>query len=289
MSLLNVPPVTTVHRDANDTNSPAYLLGPFGMRYRYSMSVLWDALADGMAFAVFARFPSTAPPDAFGYLSADRLMLQGFAESQASYEGRLVQWLDLWGFAGLPTGILLEELGYVLPVQPQIRTVDNHGQWNTYAASTTPLAAPPASMPTPPNLTTAAFNFRWDSVSWPTAYAELWSRLWLVLYSLSGSPWAAPSAVYGTGHAYGDGTCWGWAGTNAQAAALTALARRWRAGHVKIPFVIVSYDSTMFDPTLSFGSAKLPDGTWGFWSKVSSNQYVPSRPAATTCSFLDGS
>lgn len=290
------PPVTTNFRDLNDTLSPTYLLGPNGMRYRFSMSVMWDAVADGIAYAVLAGVPSRAPEDAFVFLAADRQVFQGFAESEPSYIGRLQQWLDTWGFAGLPTGILLAVLGWVLPVQPKILTVDNNGQWWTYAANTTPLGPPPASMPTPPTQTVAAGNWRWDSVSWPPAYAELWARIWVVMFSPSSSPFAAPSATSGGGNVSGDGTCCGWAGTNAQAAGLTKNARLQHSADVVIPAVIVSYDSTMFDSTQTFGSSKLPDGSWRYWAKVAANgsgtgelhQYVSARPSSTTCSFLDG-
>ena len=283
-----VTPVTTNFRDLSDTISPSYLLGPNGKRYRYSMSVMYDTLADAASFAVLARYPSKAPIDAFVWLAADRQIVQGFAESQASYIGRLQQSKDTWGFAGTPTGILLEMLGYLTPVQPKVLTVDNLGQWWTYTAGTVPMGPPPASMPTPPTQTVAAFNWQWDSVSWNPAYVELWARTWVVIFSTSSSPWAAPSATYGGGARYGDGTCYGWSGTNAQAAGLSKLARLMAAGHVRIPFVIVSYDGTMFDSTQAFGSAKLPDGNWGRWSKVVNHQAVPARPAATTCSFVDG-
>ena len=287
---LTIPPVTTTFRDMSDTLSPTYLNGPNGKRYRYSMAVMFDAIADGAGYAVLARFPSRAPSDAFVWLEQDRQIDQGFAESQASIQARLAQWLDLWGFAGLPTGVMLAILGICLPVKPLIRTVDNAGQWNTYAAGTFPLAPPPASMPTPPVNTPANGVWRWDANAAPNddSFFELWARMCVVLYSTSSSPWTPPSATYGGGARYGDGTCYGFSGTRSQAAQLTSEARKWRAGHVVIPFVIVSYDATMFDPTQPFGSSKLPDGNWGHWSKVVNGQYVPARPAATTCSFLDG-
>jgi hypothetical protein len=281
---------TTDFSDMSDQLSPTFLLGPNGKAYRYSMSVLYRALADAAAYGVLFRFPDRAPADAFVWLASDRQIVQGFAESQVSYVGRLKQWLDTWGFAGTPTGMLLEMLGYCLPVLPKVLTVDNRGQWWTYAASSTPLGAPPASMPTPPIQTApvSPSNWQWDSVAWPPAYAALWSRMWVVLFSLSGQPWAAPTATYDSGPTYGDGTCWGWAGTHAQAAGLTKIARLMSAGHACIPYVIVCYDSTMFNAALSFGSAKLPDGNWRYWSKVVAGQYVASRPAESTCGFIDG-
>jgi len=287
---MSVPePQTTTFRDMSDTLSPTYLLGPNGKAYRYSMAVLWDAIADGAAFATLARFPTRAPADAFVWLEEDREIVQGFAESEASFINRLIQWLDTWGFAGTTTGLLISLLGYLLPTLPKVLTVDNNGQWWTYAAGTVPLGPPPASMPLPPLQTlTAPSNWRWDSVSWPPAYAALWARVWPVLFSTGGTPWGPPTATYGGGATYGDGTCWGWSGTRGQAAGITTIAGLQRAGHAAIPFVIVTYDATMFDVSQAFGSSKLPDGNWGHWSKVVAGQYVAARPPATTCSFLDG-
>jgi hypothetical protein len=276
--------------DTSDKLSPTFLLGPNGKAYRYAMSLMYRALADAAAYGVLFRFPDRAPSDAIAFMSADRQMVQGFAESQASFASRAKQWLDVWGFAGTPTGILLEELGYCLPALPEALTVDNRGQWWTYAAGAYPLAPPPASIPTPPvqTLPHVIHNWQWDSVVWPPAHAALWSRMWVVIFSPSGSPFATPTATSGGGNTCGDGTCCGWAGTAAQASGLTKIARLMAGGHVCIPFVIVSYDSTMFDSSLSFGSAKLPDGNWRWASKVVANQYVPARPSSTTCSFLLG-
>jgi hypothetical protein len=289
---LIVPPVTSNMRDTGDVISPSWLNGPVGQKFRYSMSVLYDGLADGAGYAVRARFPALAPHDAFVWLQQDRQIDQGFAESQASYIGRLQQWLDLWAFAGLPTGILLALLGYMLPVRPEIRTVDNWGQWYTYAAAQVPLGPPPAWVPTPPTQVTtfpsAPNNWRWDSVSSPTLYGVAWGRIWPIIYSIGGAPWSAPTATIGGGWRLGDGTLVGWGAPIEQAVALTTIARKWRAAHVSIPAIIVCYDSTYFDPSLTFGSSKLPDGTWGYWSKVVNGQYVPSRPPSTVCTFLPG-
>jgi hypothetical protein len=100
-----------------------------------------------------------------------------------------------------------------------------------------------------------------------------------------------------------DGTCWDWAGDGpgigyaaaaGQGTAITAIARQFKAANVWIPYVIVSYDATMFDPAQAFGSSKLPDGTWGTCAKVVTDAtwgtiYEASRPPGSTCSLISGS
>jgi hypothetical protein len=288
---VGTPPTTSNFRDLGDAISPTYLNGPNGARYRYSIAVMYDALSDGFAYAVRARFPSISPPDAIQFIELDRVILQGFAESNSSYRARVTQWLDQWGFAGLPTGILLAMLGYLLPSMPPIRTVDNTSNWNQYAANASPFP-PPATMPTPPTYLSGGFNWQWDSAGPPFGFGPLWARLWVIIDSSAG-PFAVPTAKWNTTIHWNDGTCWSWAGSSGQASALTTLASQWRAAHVLVVNVIVSYDATMFDPTLPFGSPKLPDGTWGRWGKTVSNGtygkvYVAARPAASVCSLISG-
>ena len=352
------PPSTSTFRDMSDAISPTYLLGPNGLRYRYSMSVMWDAMADAMTYAVLARYPTTCPPDALAWIGQDRQIDAGYQESAVAYQARLIQWLDLWGYAGLPTSVLLALLAYVTPALIQVRTVDNTGNWNTYAAGSVPFP-PSQQVPTPPVLTPAEGNWRWDSASDPYGYGWQWWRMWVVLYSTGGTPWAAPSltwspatgsvtvavtadATYGSYYtgSGGSGTsatdfdwdggstvpsgwpgsfvavqndsyygthyvgvggppatyttpAWDWAGSVQQAADIVTQCNKWRRGGCWIPNVIVSYDSTMFDPTQSFGSSKLPDGTWGHWGKVASDAtygsyYAAARPVSSTCSILNG-
>ena len=60
-----VAATTTTFVDMSDDINPTYLNGPVFARYRASMTIMYDDLADGAALAVRARFPSVAPPDAF--------------------------------------------------------------------------------------------------------------------------------------------------------------------------------------------------------------------------------
>jgi len=293
------------------------------------MSVMYDALWTAGELAVLAGMPAFAPSDAYPWLGQDRQIFQGFAESSTSYVTRLIQWLDLWRRAGSSTGLLLAMFGYVGPNQPETLTVMSDGAshysvWDTYAAGANPFPVGQQN-PTPPvHVLDAAYNWRWDSASQPYYSPWMYWRKWVILFSVApNAPWAAPTKVWASGgtltlgtrsdatygkvyvnvgtpassgantSAWGDGTCWGWSGTAQQAASLTQLAKTWKSAGCWVPWIIVSYDSTMFDQTQAFGSAKLPDGTWGYWSKIVADatygtKYVASRPACSTATFLAG-
>jgi hypothetical protein len=296
---LVLPPATGSFRDFGDAIAASWWNGPNGQRYRYAINIVVDAMADGAALAVLARFPDQAPFDAFPWLALDRQIDQGYAESLSHYIGRLKQWLDLWEWAGLPVGILMALLGYVYPIAPEILVVWTYAQtfslqqpqttWWTYASGAPEPMPYPNTIPTEPAyLEVQPPNWQWDSVSAPLLYPGGWYRMWVVIFSIGGSPWAAPTATWGGGATWGDGTCWGWSGTATQGASISTLCRKWKAAHCSIPVVIVSYDATMFDSTQAFGSAKLPDGTWGRFGKVANGVYVPARPPSSTCSFLPG-
>ena len=151
-------------------------------------------------------------------------------------------------------------------------------------------------------------------------------RSWLVIFSPPGdanSPWTAPTAtwspasgtitttvqsdpVFGTVYVgsggsgtnatefhWDDETCWDWTGTTQQSQSLVLLAKTWKSAGCWIPWIIVTYDATMFDETQDFGSSKLPAGTWGYWGTIVSDAtygsvYTAARPPSATCSMLAG-
>lgn len=281
-----------------------------GYRILYAIATQGDILVELGRQGVLSWFPgltlnalqtldvsSTLP-----IVAASRGITQGFAESGSGFAARAVQWIDLWRFAGRPGGMLLALLGYCLPVLEGGRTVDNSGNWYSYPAGPNPWSFNPPTPPTP-YPTNPVGNFRWDTLSQPYGYATQWYRIWPIVYSPGGTPWAAPSqtwapatgtittavtAAAGSVPSYYSGTggsgtaatqfnwddgasCWDWAGTALQAKTLVTLCQPgsgWKAAHTSIPTIVVSYDATMFDPSQAFGSAKLPDGRWGCWAKV---------------------
>jgi hypothetical protein len=265
-----VPPATSRFRDMADAISPTWLNGPVGQRFRYSMAVLYDALADGAGYAVLSRFPQTAPADALPLIGADRQITRGFAESNASYENRLIQWLDLWRSAGSPMGVLLAVLGLFLPTSIKVVTVDNSSNWNTYALGANPFPIT-AAVPTPPVYAKGTNNWNWDG------NFALWWRTWVILY-VSPLGWTI-GPHWGDGGHWGDvGRLWGLTGPlPGQIPTLLAVLKQWAAAHSWIVNVILTTNSARFDPAQPAGGGINPDGTW-------------ANPANrfTDCVFLDG-
>lgn len=325
------PPVCTTFRDSGYLYSPTVWRGYWGSRIAYAMWVLYDALGDAAAYAVYFGLPSWAAPDAMPWIAQDRQIFQGPNEPLPSYVLRAQQWLDLWRHVGSSTGLMLAVRSAVAPLLPKIACVQTasggtYTSWDTYFSGQVPFPAG-ASQPDPPAhaVVSGGANWLWDSASQPFYAPYMAWRTWLLLWSAPGdanAPYTVPSKTWatggtlslsvvsdatygtkyvnggtpatpGTGFNWGDGTCWGWAGTAQQAATLGQLAKQWKSAGVLVPWIIVNYVSTEFDQTKSFGDASLPDGTWGYYGKVVSDatygtKYVSARPPATTCSCLTG-
>ena len=287
------------YRVLGDEISSTYLNGPIFQSYRYAMAVLYDDLVDTAGFAVRARFPSYAPPDALPWLAQDRQVFQGPGESVAGYTARLIQWLDLARLTGSPTAVLLAYLSWLTPLAPQVQTVTSWAGttpgtvWKTYVAGSAPFP-PGQTIPTPPAiLTVDTANWDWDGASQPYYYPWMRWRTWVIISSFgSQAPWVAPTKTWGSG-TWGDGvSCYGWTGTAQQALQLTALSETYKSAGTWVPWIVVNYDSTWFLETGVTGT-KLPDGTWGYYGKIVADatygtKYVSARPAASTCTLVTG-
>jgi hypothetical protein len=322
--------VPTNFAQLGDAISPTYLNGPVFQAYRLASSVLYDDAVDLTAIAIRAAISSLAPSDALTWIAQDRQIFQGPSETTAGYIARLQQWLDLWRLAGNSTSVLLAYLSWLTPLAPQVQVVQSSRgtspitTWQTYVAGATPFPAG-TTIPTPPNLLTVSpGNWDWDGSSEPYYYPWMSWRVWIIIQSNGAqAPWPAPTktwgsggtldvivvpdAIYGTKYvnagtpasasstsfAWGDGTCWGWAGTAQQALQLTQLAATWKSAGTWVPWIIVCYDATWFQPTNSDVGGKLPNGTWGYcWVIVPDatygTKYAPSRPSCTTCTMIVG-
>jgi hypothetical protein len=332
-SNVQIPAPTTTFRDLITYSppngiAPTFMLGPVFSRYNYSWAIMYDALIDNTGYAVRARFPLYAPPDAMTWLGQDRQVVRGPNEPQASYVQRLIQWLDLWRHAGSSTAVMLATLAYLYPLQPQISTVcwsspNFNPTWDTYLAQSNPFSAGQTN-PTPPyHRSQAAKAWHWDDVALPFYAPWMWWRKWLIIQSNgSQAPWSAPTAVWASGGNaaarlvadavygqtiqctapatpgantcdWGDGTCWGWSGTSDEGAALTAIVTDWKSAGCWYPWILVTYDPTYFQVTNTTEGVGCPDGRWGLAHIVSDPTYasklVTTRPSCATATFIVGS
>jgi len=257
MSIISsTPPVSTTFRDLAAQITPTYLRGPWGTKWIYTHAIIFDALADGMAFAACAGLPQVAPPDGLQWLALDRQIDQGPNEPSTSFRLRLTQWLDLWLTAGSQRGILRALGSYLTPGSYTVETVNDTIAANstTYTAwdSSTAQADPPTHYLESPG------NWYWDSLNIP-------GRSWVIIY---GGPWTQ-GPTWGSFN-WGDGTVWGMSGGNPpnDAASIRGLVKKWKSAGDFVCEVIVAFDSSWYVPTLTYPNAKLPDGTWHYWGKV---------------------
>ena len=286
----NVPPyvASTNFRDyvQDPLSVPSWLRGPVTGPFMVSMAVQFDALVDACAYAIRARFPGSAPDDAFVWIQQDRQIDRGFQEPLSSYIVRLIQWLDLWRLAGSAYAVLLALLGYLTPDQIQILHVSNTGVWDGYNANAG--ASPPtngilSSGFVPPFHIDPGAAWNWDGRTWQ------WWRFWVILFPdpalyTQGTTWGA--------FHYGDGTLYGLGGplaTSGTGPSLKALVKKWKTLGAFCPSIILAWDPTWLLP--SSPSGKLPDGTWGeVWKVVTLagvRQYAIARnQAVATC--IDG-
>lgn len=251
--------------------SPTFLLGPNLSRYMFGMSVQFDALGDAASYAMRARFPLTAPDDALPYLQQDRQIDRGPNEPRASYQQRLIEWMDLWRVAGGAPSVLRALSSYFLPSTTTVETVNDTTQDNLTAWDVSVAGSDP-----PTHYLESPGNWDWDGQRIP-------GRAWAIVYN---GPWALTQT-------WGDGSVWGdndVTPTADEAASLQSLVGKWKAAGCSVIWIIIAFDPSWFVPTLPAGDPLLPDGQWGPWYKVEivlgARTYVPSRTA--TALYVSG-
>jgi hypothetical protein len=242
-----------------------------GAKLLYTLAAVFDILLEVQVQGQNAALPGRGTPTALPHIGFTRAITRGFSEADASYETRLIQWLDLWRCAGRPVGLLLAVLGLFLPTSVTVRLVDNSGNWYWFNAGETPFPAG-ATAPQLPHFLLSQGNWNWDGNT------TAWHRCWLIIY-VGPLGWSVPGPHWGDGGKWGDpGRFWGISGPQAgQLQALSALLKQWKAAHAYFPNIILTTNTARFDPTHAAGGGVNPDGTW-------------SNPVNrfSDCAFLDG-
>lgn len=263
-------------RDAVKALSPSWLQDGVGEKYLYNFGLGADAVLEKLNQGMRLHIPGFGDPSALPLIGNDRLIPQGPNEPAASYAKRLQGAYAAWQLAGTATSILRQILGYVTPATPTVRTVSDSSIWDSYDAG--------ADTTKPPAHVQAPLNWVWDGLI-------AWWRAWIIIDSSTGSPWPVPTATYGGSKRWGDGTCWGFGGPAGAAQTLASIVKLWKPAHCWVPYILVIYDATLMNPTLAFGSPKLPDGNYANWGKVVADAtygrvYVSARMA--NVSYLAG-
>jgi hypothetical protein len=266
-----------------------------------------DKLTQLAIDAVRLRYPSVTPSDAsLSIIGRDRRIPRAPGETPESYARRLVLWLDLWGLAGLPLGLLYAIQSFVFPGYPQVRYVSRSGMWWTLdegaSRDATPFEAMTLPCPEVPGQRTPRYvpaleatprarfwgheaapnNWDWDSISNPER-AAFWWDYWLVVYPPS---WTF-EGEYGLDSEYG-GTegAWGFEEYGGTFDTMRELVRIYQRAGAECRGVIFAPTLADFDPYAVPGDPTMPDGYWGADAKLDAGVVVPTR--RLDCRYLLG-
>jgi hypothetical protein len=175
---MNVASLSTQQRDWVKQASPPWLQTGNGERFMYTIGLMSDFLLEKANQAAKIGMPGEGDVSQIPYLANDRQLVQGPAESNASFIQRLRTCFAAWKKAGSRVAVLAQLQAYAQNLQPgvsgvlpQMAIVGDSGtvsQWDTLYQDT-PLGSVPSKQIVSPA------NFNWDGVVKP------W-RAWLILY-----------------------------------------------------------------------------------------------------------
>lgn len=159
--------------------TPPWLSTGYGEKYLYTLQLCTDLLMDKMEQAILIRLPGQGDVSQLPYLSYDRQLIQGTAESNANFIIRLQNFLDAWALAGSKRGILAELQAYIQNLQPGVGATMPEmtivsGSWPTVAVwDQLYIGSTIGEIPT--KTTQFPSNFNWDNKhnSW---------RSWLIFF-----------------------------------------------------------------------------------------------------------
>jgi hypothetical protein len=211
----------------------------------YAIVLIVDAFWDMLVAAVKIRFQGYYSNESIPRIAAERKMIQGRAESAASFAGRLSGWWDVAKRSGCFYVMAKELAAYFLPQTIAIVIITNNGTRYTLGTDGSWV------------VDSTAWN--WDSD------ATQWSRFWVLLDNgvldltgygrqvlQSGSNVLQPTRFVGS-----DATV--------DAPALVNIMENYRAPHTYCVHLMPILDHTNF-------WANLPNGTWNEW--VNRNAYA---------------
>lgn len=244
-------------------------------RWRIPIGQLGDELVQAAIDAVRLRFPSRTPDDrSLAITGRDRRIPRAPEETIESYVRRLNLWLDLWGIAGLPLGLLYACQSFIFPGYPTVRLVERNGLWYTLdqfaSRDLTPFEAmtvpgtdvryvPPVGATENPR---AKFWMHygpwpdWDSIAYPAYFNHVWDYLLFV-----DPPSYDHYGEYDIGLLYDSGVLWGLQSTAGTIDTLRELIRTYsRAGSHCLAVVFP-------DVADRFAADATPDADWpdGYW------------------------
>lgn len=259
-------------RDSIIALSPPWLVKGYdgapgvGGRIMYALGLAMDVAVDKVSQATAARRPGIGDPTNLVPLGTDRVISRGVVESDTAYALRLTRAFDAWRQDGTARGVMSTVASWLTGASPRIWSVlqgpsTKPNSWDVYAAGADPTAAPTHTQVTPR-------NWNWDGLNRP-------KRRWLVI---DAAGWFTSTLKCGTaGVKCGSGRTCGSDLPSSYGRTLRQLVDTWRSAGANWLWVVVTLDATYFPPAGAPGDPKLPDGTFGDWSKVVAGVQVPAR------------
>jgi hypothetical protein len=259
------------------------LQAEWAQKLLYVLSVGFDANLEKLVQGVHDHMPTAAAtPTALQYTGADRLVLRGLTETDASYAARQQRALDDWALAGNAWSVLAQARGYVLTSDPRALAVSS--TWSNVGvckSSQWDVLADAASLDSPPAHslydTGSVGNWDWDSAS-PSDGSWGWWRWYLVLdyADVAGAAWIGPSGKWGSaGKWAASGFAWGVDKPSLVGKSIKLIARQWKSQWCH--WCVINLDPALFDSAAPAGGGVNPDGKFGRWSKVVGGVYVRAR------------
>jgi hypothetical protein len=259
--------------------------------WRGPIGELGDKLIQAALDALRLRFPTRTPDErSLAIIGKDRRIPRAPEETAESYARRLTLWLDLWGIAGLPLGLLYAIQSFVFPGYPRVALVERSGLWHTLDANASRDVSPFEAMtiangedPYVPivgaSVTPRAQYWMhygawpdWDSVANPARAAHVEDFLLFVYppsYDLQDG--------YDTGLTYDSGELWGLKTSKGNVDTLRELVRIYSRAGSHCVSAVFPETLDLYAPNMP-PDADWPDGTWAKESKDDgAGNSMPSR------------
>lgn len=246
-----------------------------------SVAGVADILVSATHEGFFAAFGPSPPADAIPFVAKDRALVPGLIEPPRAFAVRAPSWIGVRQTAGNVRTCLKAIQDVWAPVYPRVRCVRNFGlsdtgdtktRWSTRESDGTfweHIADPK--------------NFIWDNLRLP-------HRAFFIIYAPS-SPLIYREGKCGDGSSvYGERKARPFDGvldkpTTGTTAFSDYISRTREAiattipASLLVPWIIVAFDMSSFDPYAAPGTPGMPDGTWKYPARYDEilGKYVETR------------
>lgn len=229
---------------------------PWWLRNGNAGKVLWtigvhiDALVDAAAVAVKHRFPgNTTLVDALPIVGRDRKIRRGVYETTATYQSRLVRWLDYHHYRGSPGELLRKVQEHFAPLHKELTLRSYLGRQYVLKVDGTLVGPTQYAGVWPPDGDAARWARLWLYVDYGTVYMT--DEFGDLILDEFGDPIIEVAGVdfgddgfWGDPGQWGDGGVWGSGLDPIEIGRYTAITHDWLAAHIEPLTIVFVNDGT---------------------------------------------